>query len=56
MIKAAPDTVELAGLRVTLAAPEELVSAVAGLIVAKAASVLKVTTAPETAAPEAFFT
>jgi hypothetical protein len=52
----APVAFTVAGLRVTVATPEESVSAVAaGVIVAKVVSVLKVTTAPATAVPVASF-
>ena len=44
---------ELAGIIVTVAMPEALVSAVAGLMVALVASVLKETTMPATGAPAA---
>lgn len=53
----APAAVRLAALSVTVATPEALVKAVAdGVSVARAASVLKVTTALGTAAPAASFT
>ena len=52
----APVAVTVAGLNVTVATPVESVSAVvAGEIVAKVVSVLKVTTAPATATPVASF-
>ena len=52
--KVAPAEVRVAGLSVTVATPRELVNAVAaGVRVAKAGSVLNVTTVPGTAEPAA---